>query len=53
MESNSTKNQKMHHLQAPIEAFDPQSIVPEADEPESKDPDEENTPKKFSPFKLK
>ena len=40
-------------LTSAIEAFDPQSIVPEADEPESKDPDEENTPKKFSPFKLK
>ena len=36
-----------------IEAFDPQSIVSEADEPESADPDKETTPKKFSPFKLK
>jgi len=40
-------------LTSAIEAFDPQSIVPEADEPESKDPDKETTPKKFSPFKLK
>ena len=40
-------------LTSAIEAFDPQSIVPEADEPESADPDKETTPKKFSPFKLK
>ncbi len=36
-----------------VEAFDPQSIVPEADEPKSEDPDKETAPKKFSPFKLK
>ena len=36
-----------------VEAFDPQTIVSEADEPKSEDPDKETTPKKFSPFKLK
>ena len=36
-----------------VKAFDPQSIVPEADKLESKDPNNETTPKKFSPFKLK
>lgn len=40
-------------LVSAVEAFDPQSIVSEADEPESADPDKETTPKKFSPFKLK
>ncbi len=39
-------------LTSALEAFDPQSIVPEVDEPESEGPDKETSPKKFSPFKL-
>ncbi len=40
-------------LLSALEAFDPESIVPEADDPEPVDSDKETTPKKLSPFKLR
>lgn len=40
-------------LTTALETFDPESIVPEADDTEPEDPDKETAPKKFSPFKLR
>ena len=36
-----------------VEAFDPESIVPDVENPEAIDPEIETAPRKFSPFKLR